>query len=51
MTTKNIIVCRKNPSGVGQPAGLAVPPIKRPMSHCMILYVSGFATRKNTKAE
>ena len=49
ITIKNTPVCIKKPFVVGQPDEDAIC-INWPKTDCVSLYVSGFATRKNTKA-
>jgi hypothetical protein len=44
---KKRAVCTKNPEGVGQPPSAIVT--HEPKNFCISLYVSGFATRKNTR--
>jgi hypothetical protein len=48
-TKKKITVWKKRPAGVGQPPLARV--IKGPKSIWVILKVSGFAIKKNTRAE
>ena len=43
-------VWRKNPRGEGAPL-LSEMNNRRPKTFCVILYVSGLATRKNTSVE
>ena len=47
-TTKNKIECKKRPSGVGHPPLDTVN--RKPKRDCVSLYVSGFASKKNTRA-
>ena len=50
MTIKNTNVCKKKPIVVGQPE-LGDATLKNgPNTICESIYVSGLATRKNTKA-
>jgi hypothetical protein len=46
---KNTIVWKKRPAGVGQPPCASV--MSEPNSICVTLKVSGFAIKKNTRAE
>jgi hypothetical protein len=48
-TPKKIAVWKNNPAGVGHPPFAKV--IIEPKSICVTLKVSGFAIKKNTKAE
>jgi hypothetical protein len=45
---KNTAVCNKNPAVVGHPDEATLK--KLPKAICDKLYVSGFATKKNTNA-
>jgi len=46
---KNTRVCRKNPVVVGQPPADEIGK-RKPRNVCDNIYVSGLATRKNTRA-
>jgi len=50
ITKKNTTVCKKNPIAVGQPPLSAIRTIN-PNTFCVILNVSGFATKKNISVE
>ena len=46
---KNIMVCKKNPADVGQPLVATLKNL--PKKDSVILYVSGFAIKKNINIE